>query len=156
MSQPWRTAITQRWAVPSSLSLSLYPLDTQHPLVLSGPSLHPQPIHTHITPMIYCHTLLCVVHACVWVNLCAHMWAVCMAGATSNTLKLHSSETLPHPFSFPHSDSNTEKRTFLNFKKLINKSKGRLHLAQCLYLRFPSMCLGRRSGGTEPESAWKQ
>lgn len=141
-----------------SPSLSLYLLDTQHPLVLFGPSLHPQPTHTHITPMIYCHTLIyACVCVCAQMHACAHMCSVCMAAATSNTLKQHSSETLPHPFSFPHSDSNTEKKsTFQNLKKLINKSKGRLHLAQCLYLRFPSMCLGRRSGRTEPESAWKQ
>lgn len=145
-------------SLPLSFSVSLSAGYTTSPGALwpfSSSSTHSHTHHTHDL-LSYTHICLCVC-VCAQMHACAHMCSVCMAAATSNTLKQHSSETLPHPFSFPHSDSNTEKKsTFQNLKKLINKSKGRLHLAQCLYLRFPSMCLGRRSGRTEPESAWKQ
>lgn len=165
MSQPWRAAIIQWWAVPSSslscslsLSLSIGYATSPGALWLLSSSSNPL-THTHIILMIYCHTPLCV-YSCLYarsqVNMCAHMCSVCMAAATSNTLKQRSSETLPHPFSFPHRHSNAEKsQHFKNLKKLINKSKGMLHLAQCLRLGLPSLCLGRRSGGTGPESAWK-
>lgn len=151
MSQPWRTAITQRRAVPSfSLLLCLCICWIRNIPWCSLASLFFHS-HTHHTHDLLSYNAVCAcMHACE--VMCAHICVLC---AWQRPHQTQWSSTLPHPSSSHRSDSNTENKGTIPKPEKKNKYY-RLHLAQCLYLRFPSMCLGRRSGGTEPQSAWKQ
>lgn len=80
-----------------SFPLSLYPFDTSPgglwPFSSSSTHSHKD---THIIFMIYCHLLLRMcLYACMRVNVCTHVWSVCMVAATSNTLKQHSWDITP-------------------------------------------------------------
>lgn len=131
-----------------ALCLSFCPLDTRPPPVHFG-SFHSD---THITYNLLPCTPVC---GCPSLHKSGqHVHSLC----TAATSKPWSNVPLRRYRIYPHSPVVISVqgwgwgvvKHFTTWKKLINKSKSRLHLAQFLYLRLPSMCLGMRSGGTKP------